>query len=213
MESSRKWTIGILSFIATVIGGLVGQVIWEEIMQTKYDNTTVDCTVGVACVAGDEARLRYAQFSLERFSDTLADAYISAWQNDHKISSEEWAHRLEDSLFFMLEAPTEYLKEGIEYATKKLNWLEKHCSDYGTPEDSAWYVRCHEYIDQAYVTISHNDSIKNRCRERFYDKYNAFRKEVDLYNNAADNVAKAEQVLFEAQIQRDSLIKATTGIF
>lgn len=213
MESSRKWTISILSFIATVIGGLVGQVIWEEIMQTKYDNTTVDCTVGVACVAGDEARLRYAQFSLERFSDTLADAYISAWQNDHKISSEEWAHRLEDSLFFMLEAPTEYLKEGIEYVTKKLNWLEKHCSDYGTPEDSAWYVRCHEYIDQAYVTISHNDSIKNRCRERFYDRYNAFRKEVDLYNNAADSVAKAERVLLEAEMQRDSLIKATTGIF
>ena len=64
MESKSrwsKWTNKVIMFVMMVAGGLVGQIVWEQIMQKKYKDNSVDLIVQVSDVIRGQSKLLYAQ--------------------------------------------------------------------------------------------------------------------------------------------------------
>lgn len=219
MESKGRWsgwTNRIIMFVMMVMGGLVGQIVWEQIMQKKYKDNNVDLIVQMSDVIRGRSELAYAQHQAELYSVRLADEYIADCAKDHSkaySSNTEYAWKLEETLFTMIEGPTDLLKESIETANNTLCWLEKEQPDYGVEQDSVFFVRCRDYISMANATISYNDSVRNRCKMLFWDRFNAYDKHADSLDFAVNEVIRAKQVLIEAEKKRDSLLKMAAETF
>ena len=219
MESKSRWsgwTKKIIMFVMMVMGGLVGQIVWEQIMQKKYKDNSVDLIVQMSEVIGGRSKLLYAQHQAELYSVRLADEYIADCAKDRSkaySSNAEYAWKLEETLFTMIEGPTDLLKESIEAADNTLCWLEKERPDYGVEQDSVFFVKCRDYISMANATISCNDSVYNHCKILFWDKFNAYDKYADSLDFAVNEVIRAKQVLIEAEKKRDSLLKTAAETF
>ncbi len=198
----------ILGIIGFALGIFCGQLVWNIVMQKKYDEKMVALTKEMSRLSNDVMLLSEEHLRMENSGRSMAnyfitgcpgkDNYVHQWYNDCKSLFDKELKVASSSLCNDIEIDTKNAQE-------LLKWLSKECKKYGHEVDKEVLNRYEIEIVKANELVKETALIRIQETQMFVltaEPYLSNLSELEKGKGTADI---AEQNLQKAIRQRDSI--------